>query len=85
MTQEPDAAADIVTMPFEQAMQELERIVGDLEKGAVSLDESVKLYARGKALQARCETLLAEAEARIEKITLGENGQPTGVASFDVE
>lgn len=85
MTQEPDAAPDIATMPFEQAMQELERIVGDLEKGAVSLDESVKLYARGKALQARCETLLADAEARIEKITLGEDGQPTGVAPFDVE
>mgnify|MGYP002382276841 FL=1 len=85
MTQEPDAAADIAKMPFEQAMQELERIVADLEKGAVSLDESVKLYARGKALQARCEILLAEAEARIEKIALGENGQPTGVAPFDVE
>jgi len=85
MTQEPDAAADIASMPFEQAMQELERIVGDLEKGAVSLDESVRLYARGKTLQARCETLLAEAEARIEKITLGENGQPVGVAPFDVE
>ena len=85
MTQEPDAAADIASLPFEQAMQELERIVADLEKGAVSLDESVKLYARGKALQARCEALLAEAEARIEKITLGENGQPTGVAPFDVE
>jgi len=85
MTQEPDAAPDIASMPFEQAMQELERIVGDLEKGAVSLDESVKLYARGKALQARCETLLADAEARIEKITLGEDGQPTGAAPFDVE
>ncbi|WP_292530850.1 exodeoxyribonuclease VII small subunit [Methylocystis sp.] len=85
MTQEPDAAADIASMPFEQAMQELERIVGDLEKGAVSLDESVRLYARGKALQARCENLLAEAESRIEKITLGESGQPTGVAPFDVE
>ncbi|MEF3367988.1 exodeoxyribonuclease VII small subunit [Methylocystis sp. 9N] len=83
--QQPNAEPDIAAMPFEQAMQELERIVGELEKGAVSLDESVKLYARGKALQARCEKLLAEAEARIEKITLGENGQPTGVAPLDVE
>lgn len=85
MTKKPNDEPDIVAMPFEQAMQELERIVGELEKGAVSLDESVKLYARGKALQARCEKLLAEAEARIEKITLGENGQPTGVAPLDVE
>lgn len=86
MTNKPnDAAADIAAMPFESAMQELERIVGELEKGAVSLDDSVKLYARGKALQERCEKLLAEAEARIEKITLGENGAPTSVAPLDME
>ena len=78
-------AADIATMPFEKAMQELERIVGELEKGAVPLDDSVKLYARGKALQERCEKLLADAEARIEKITLGANGAPAGVAPLDVE
>lgn len=79
------AANDIAAMPFEQAMQELDGIVGELEKGAVSLDDSVKLYARGKALQERCEKLLAEAEARVEKITLGENGAPRGVAPLDVE
>jgi exodeoxyribonuclease VII small subunit len=80
-----DPHPDIAALPFEKAMQELEDIVGRLEKGAVSLDESVKLYERGKALQARCETLLREAEARVEKITLGENGQPKGVAPLDVE
>jgi exodeoxyribonuclease VII small subunit len=85
MTQADDPAADIAKLPFEQAMQELERIVGELEKGAVPLDDSVKLYARGKALQARCEKLLAEAEARVEKITLGENGAPKGTAPLDVE
>ncbi len=84
-TNTPDIGAEIAEMPFEAAMQELERIVGELEKGAVSLDDSVKLYARGKALQERCERLLAEAEARVEKITLGENGAPTGVAPLDVE
>lgn len=80
-----NAANEIAAMPFEQAIQELERIVGDLEKGDVPLDDSVKLYARGKELQARCEKLLAEAEARVEKITLGENGAPKGVAPLDVE
>jgi exodeoxyribonuclease VII small subunit len=86
MTKSPNAPApDIAAMPFEQAMQELERIVGELEKGAVSLDDSVTFYARGKALQERCEKLLAEAEARIEKITLGENGAPKGVAPLDVD
>ena len=84
MTAKTAAANDVAALPFEQAMQELERIVGELEKGAVSLDDSVKLYARGKALQERCEKLLAEAEERVEKITLGENGGPKGVAPLDV-
>jgi exodeoxyribonuclease VII small subunit len=66
-------------------MAELERIVGELEKGSVSLDDSVRLYARGKALQDRCEKLLAEAETRVEKITIGENGAAKGVAPLDVE
>lgn len=84
MTQENAAAEDLSAMPFEKAMAELERIVAELEKGAVSLDDSVRLYARGKALQERCEKLLAEAESRVEKITLGENGAPKGVAPLDV-
>ena len=81
----PNAFADIAAMPFEKAMQELEDIVGKLEKGAVALDESVKLYERGEALKRRCESLLREAEARVEKITLGENGEPKGVTPLDVE
>lgn len=85
MTKENADAADLAAMPFEKAMAELERIVGELEKGSVSLDDSVRLYARGKALQDRCEKLLAEAETRVEKITLGENGAPKGVAPLDVE
>ncbi|MGE5389110.1 MAG: exodeoxyribonuclease VII small subunit [Hyphomicrobiales bacterium] len=85
MTKENADAAELSAMPFEKAMAELERIVGELEKGSVSLDDSVRLYARGKALQDRCEKLLAEAESRVEKITLGENGAPKGVAPLDVE
>jgi exodeoxyribonuclease VII small subunit len=85
MTKENEDAAELSALPFEKAMAELERIVGELEKGSVSLDDSVRLYARGKALQERCEKLLAEAETRVEKITLGENGAPKGVAPLDVE
>jgi len=81
----PDTFPDIAALPFEKAMQELEDIVGKLEKGAVSLDDSVKLYERGEALKKRCEALLREAEARVEKITLGDNGAPKGVAPLDVE
>lgn len=82
MSREPAKAA-VVDLPFEQAIQELEQIVSELEKGQVSLDESVALYARGRALQERCEKLLAQAEARVEKITLDEKGAPKGVAPLD--
>ncbi len=81
----PASSADIATLPFEQAMQELEEIVAALEKSSVSLDELVKLYERGEALRKRCDALLAQAEARIEKITLGDGGAPKGVAPLDVE
>ena len=82
MSKEPAKIA-VASLPFEQAIQELEQIVGELEKGAVSLDESVALYARGRGLQERCEKLLTQAEARVEKITLDANGAPKGVAPLD--
>ncbi len=72
-------------LSFEIAMQELEQIVTALEKGSISLDDSVALYARGKILQDRCERLLSDAESRIEKIALGENGEIKGVKPLDIE
>jgi exodeoxyribonuclease VII small subunit len=74
---------DIATMPFEAALQELERIVDQLEKGAVSLDDSIRLYERGEALKRRCDELLKNAEMRIEKITLSADGKPKSVAPLD--
>ena len=74
---------DIAAMPFEKALAELEGIVDQLEKGAVTLDDSVKLYERGEALKKRCEELLRNAEMRIEKITLAADGKPKGVAPLD--
>ena len=80
---EADAPPDIATMPFEAALAELEGIVDRLEKGAVSLDDSIRLYERGEALKARCDELLKNAEMRIEKITLSADGKPKGVAPLD--
>ena len=42
-------------------------------------------YERGEALKKRCEELLKQAETRIEKIRLGADGKPAGVAPLDVE
>lgn len=65
-------------MNFEQAMAELERVVGNLDRGDVALDESIKLYERGAELKARCEKLLKDAEEKVASITLDGDGNPTG-------
>jgi exodeoxyribonuclease VII small subunit len=74
---------DISEMPFEAALAELEQIVDQLEKGAVALDESIRLYERGEALKKRCDELLKNAEMRIEKITLAVDGGFKGVVPLD--
>jgi exodeoxyribonuclease VII small subunit len=78
-----EAKPDIADMPFEAALAELEAIVDQLEKGAVALDDSIRLYERGEALKRRCDELLKNAEMRIEKITLSVNGAIKGVAPLD--
>ncbi|WP_246164322.1 exodeoxyribonuclease VII small subunit [Blastochloris sulfoviridis] len=80
-----DAHADVATLSFEKALDELEKIVGRLERGDVPLEESIAIYERGEALKARCSQLLAEAEARIERITLSADGKPSGTAPLDPE
>jgi exodeoxyribonuclease VII small subunit len=79
------AAAEIGAMNFETALGELEQIVARLEGGKVDLEESIKIYERGEALRKHCEAKLAEAEARIEKITLSPDGKPAGKTKLDVE
>ena len=74
---------DIASLPFEDALKRLEEIVGRLESGQVGLDESIKLYETGEKLKSRCEALLKDAEARIEKIRLGADGKPAGVEKLD--
>ena len=79
------AHADVKKLSFERAIEELESIVKRLEDGKVPLEESVAIYERGETLKRRCEELLRQAEARVEKITLDSRGQPTGAQPLDVE
>ncbi len=74
---------DIDSMSFEAALKELEGIVARLETGDAALDDSITLYTRGEALRTQCEKRLKDAQARIEKITLGPDGTPNGTAPFD--
>ncbi|NKB44984.1 MAG: exodeoxyribonuclease VII small subunit [Alphaproteobacteria bacterium] len=60
---------DIAALNFEDALSQLEGIVRDLEAGQVKLDEAVKYYERGAMLKRHCETKLADARMKIEKIT----------------
>lgn len=70
--------ADIQAMSFEQALAELEQIVARLESGQAPLEDSIRLYERGAALKAHCETRLEAARLRVEKIVVGAEG-PRGV------
>lgn len=78
----PVESGAVSAMSFEDALAELEMIVRKLETGDVALDQSVALYARGDALRAHCEARLAAAQARIEQISVGADGQPTGTTPF---
>jgi exodeoxyribonuclease VII small subunit len=76
---------DIKDLSFEKALKELEGIVERLEKGAVELEESINIYERGEALKEHCDRLLKQAEARVEKLTLNQAGEPTGTEPFKVQ
>ena len=63
----PLTAGDGVT--FEQKMQRLEELVLRLERGDLSLDESIRSFEEGIRLVKQCTTVLGEAEKRIQRLT----------------
>jgi exodeoxyribonuclease VII small subunit len=65
---------EIRAMSFEEALEELEGIVRQLEAGRFRLDESIGAYERGAALKRHCEAKLGEAKAKVEKIQLAADG-----------
>lgn len=65
-------------LKFEEAMQRLQEIVGKLESGEVSLEESMKLFEEGAKLSSQCYQLLDKAEQQVTqlvKIPLEEEAQ----------
>jgi len=67
--------ADIKKLSFEDALEEMESIVSRLESGKVKLDQAIAEYDRGAQLKAHCQAKLKEAQARIDKIALGPDGE----------
>lgn len=80
-----EANDDIKAMSFEQALDALEKIVVDLERGDVALDQSIRIYERGEALKAHCDRLLKAAEDKVEKIRLSRDGKAVGTEPLDGE
>jgi exodeoxyribonuclease VII small subunit len=74
----------IGAMSFEQALEELEGIVRQLEAGRFRLDDAIGAYERGARLKQHCETKLTEAKAKIEKIAFAADGTvKTETVNFD--
>jgi len=68
---------DIEAMTYEQARDELVKIVAELETGTVSLEQSMQLWERGEALANRCEKWLSGARDQLEKVA---KAKKTGAA-----
>ena len=59
---------ELENMSFEDAINELEKIVDELEGNEISLDEAVSAYERGSKLKNICQKRLNEAKMKVEKI-----------------
>ena len=72
----------ISEMSFEDALNELEGIVGQLERGDAPLEKSITIYERGAKLKAHCEGKLKDAQMKVDKIVLDGQGSAS-TADFD--
>lgn len=61
-----EASDDLAALSYEQARDELVRVVTQLEAGSATLEESLALWERGEALARRCEEWLIGARARLD-------------------
>jgi exodeoxyribonuclease VII small subunit len=62
---------DIGAMKYEQALAELDTLIGRLESGTVDLDEAIACYERGSRLAQRCAELLDLTEQRVMQLVVG--------------
>lgn len=65
----------VVRVKFEQAVARLEAIVGELEKGDLPLDESLKIFEEGIRLSKTCLKILEDAERKVEVLVQEQNGK----------
>lgn len=60
---------------FEASLAELEQLVARMERGELTLEESLQQFERGIALARACQQALREAEQRVQQLTRGEQGE----------
>jgi exodeoxyribonuclease VII small subunit len=68
------SAEQPVPKSFEDALRELEQILGEIEGGQVGLEESLVKYERGNFLIQHCRTVLNGAEKQIEILSKSADG-----------
>ncbi len=66
---------------FEQSLEELEQLVGKMETGDMSLEQSLSAYERGVGLYRECQQALEQAELRVRLLT--DPAQPDAGEPFD--
>ena len=64
----------MIDLKFEDCQTRLEQIVGQLEAGTLSLEDSLKVFEEGIGLARHCAKYLAEAERRIEVLAKDDTG-----------
>jgi exodeoxyribonuclease VII small subunit len=74
-------ADDVAGLSYEQARDELVRVVGELEQGSTTLEQSLALWERGEALARRCEEWLLGAKERLDAARNAAVSTPAGTSA----
>jgi exodeoxyribonuclease VII small subunit len=72
--QEGTTGTPVSDLSYEEARDELVKVVNELEQGSATLEESLALWERGEALARRCEEWLVGAKARLDAARSGATG-----------
>jgi len=75
-----DKSLSTATLSYEEARDELVRVVAELEQGSSTLEQSIALWERGEALARRCEEWLIGAKARLDAARAGSGSTPAAGA-----
>ena len=68
-TKSPEEALPIEEMTYEQALNELEAIVLELETDERTLEQALEMFERGQSLAKHCAQLLEQAELKVQELT----------------